>query len=52
MNKAELIEAMVSRTGHSKKATAESLNAFISVVSETLKADDKIQLVGFIKNLV
>ena len=33
MNKAELIEAMVSRTGHSKKATAESLNAFISVVS-------------------
>ena len=26
MNKAELIEAMVSRTGHSKKATAESLN--------------------------
>ena len=47
MNKAELIEAMVSRTGHSKKATAESLNAFISVVSEALKANDKVQLVGF-----
>lgn len=40
MNKAELIEAMVSKTGHSKKATAESLNAFISVVSEALKAFD------------
>lgn len=47
MNKAELIEAMVSRTGHSTKATAESLNAFISVVSEALKANDKVQLVGF-----
>lgn len=47
MNKAELIEAMVSKTGHSKKATAESLNAFISVVSEALKANDKVQLVGF-----
>lgn len=47
MNKAELIESMVSRTGHSKKATAESLNAFISVVSEALKANDKVQLVGF-----
>lgn len=47
MNKAELVEAMVAKTGYSKKATTESLNAFISVVSETLKADDKIQLVGF-----
>ena len=47
MTQAELIEAMVSRTGHSKKATAESLNAFISVVSEALKANDKVQLVGF-----
>lgn len=52
MNKAELVEAMIAKTGYSKKATTESLNAFISVVSETLKADDKIQLVGFIKNLV
>lgn len=47
MNKAELIEAMVPRTSHSKKATAESLNAFIFVVSEALKANDKVQLVGF-----
>lgn len=47
MNKAELVEAMVAKTGYSKKAITESLNAFISVVSKTLKADDKIQLVGF-----
>ena len=47
MNKAELVEAMVAKTGYSKKAITESLNAFISVVSETLKAGDKIQLVGF-----
>ncbi len=52
MKKAELVEAMIAKTDYSKKATTESLNAFISVVSETLKADDKIQLVGFIKNLV
>lgn len=47
MNKLELIEAMATRTGASKKATAEALNAFVEVVAETMKNGDKVQLVGF-----
>lgn len=47
MNKLELIEAMATRTGASKKATAETLNAFVEVVSEAMKNGDKVQLVGF-----
>ena len=47
MNRAELVEAMVAKTGNSKKATEEALKAFIDVVSESMKKGDKIQLVGF-----
>ena len=47
MNKTELIEAIAAKTGDSKKATTEALNAFIEVVSETMKNNDKVQLVGF-----
>lgn len=47
MNKLELIEAMATRTGASKKATAEALNAFVEIVSEAMKNGDKVQLVGF-----
>ena len=47
MNKTELVEAMAKKTAGTKKATEESLNAFIEVVNETLANGDKIQLVGF-----
>lgn len=47
MNKTQLIEAMSAKTGDSKKATTEVLNAFIDVVSEAMKNGDKVQLVGF-----
>ena len=47
MNKAELVDAMAKKTGETKKATEESLNAFIDVITETLKKNEKIQLVGF-----
>lgn len=47
MNKTQLIEAMSAKTGDSKKATTEALNAFIEVVSEAMKNGDKVQLVGF-----
>ena len=47
MNKAQLIEAMAVKTGDSKKATGEALNAFVSIVSDAMKNGDKIQLVGF-----
>lgn len=47
MNKTDLIEAMAVKTGDSKKATTEALNAFVDIVSEAMKNGDKVQLVGF-----
>ena len=47
MNKAELVEAMATKTGETKKSAEASLNAFIEVVKESLKKGDKVQLVGF-----
>ena len=47
MNKTELIAAMAEKAGVSKKDTEAVLNAFIETVQEAVKADDKVQLVGF-----
>ena len=47
MNKAELVEAMAKKTNATKKATEESLNALVDVVTKTLKKGDKVQLIGF-----
>ena len=47
MNKAELIAAVAAKTGATKKNAEELVNAFVDVVTETLKKGDKVQLVGF-----
>ncbi len=47
MNKAELVAAMAEKTELSKKDAEKALKAFIDVVSDELKAGNKIQLVGF-----
>lgn len=47
MNKAELIEAIVAKSGLSKKDAEAALNATIEAVKDALKAGDKVQLVGF-----
>ena len=47
MNKSELVDAMSAKTGCTKKASEESLNALLEVIKETLVKGDKIQLVGF-----
>ena len=47
MNKAELITTIAERTGDSKKATDEMLNAFIEAITESLAKGDKVQLIGF-----
>ena len=47
MNKAELIAAMAAKTGVTKKAAEESVNAFVGTVTEALEKGDKVQLVGF-----
>ena len=47
MNKTELIAAIAERAEISKKDSEKALKAFIDVVAEQLKNDDKVQLVGF-----
>ena len=47
MNKAELVNAIATKTGATKKAAEDSLNAFVNVVSDALAKGDKVQLVGF-----
>ena len=47
MNKAELVAAIATKTGESKKASEALVNAFTEVVSDALKGGDKVQLVGF-----
>ncbi len=47
MNKTELVAAMADQAGISKKDAEKALKAFTDVVSEELKNDGKVQLVGF-----
>ena len=47
MNKSELIAALAQKAELSKKDAEKALGAFVEVVTETLKAGDKVQLVGF-----
>jgi DNA-binding protein HU-beta len=47
MNKAELVAAIAAKTGETKKAAEETVNAFVSTVTEALKKGEKVQLVGF-----
>ena len=47
MNKAELIAAIAAETGETKKSAEGTLNAFIDVVTKSLKKGEKVQLVGF-----
>ena len=47
MNKSELIAAMAAKTGETKKDAEAALNAFVSVVTDSLVKGDKVQLVGF-----
>ena len=47
MNKSELIVALAQKADLSKKDAEKAVNAFVEVVTESLKAGDKVQLVGF-----
>ncbi len=46
MNKGELIKAVAEKAGFTNKDAAVAYDAFVSVVTEALKAGDKVQLVG------
>lgn len=47
MNKTELINAVAEKAGLSKKAAEAAVNATLAAITEGLKADEKVQLVGF-----
>lgn len=47
MNKTELVAAVAAQTGLTKKATEETVNAFVEVVEKELKKGGKVQLIGF-----
>ena len=47
MNKTELIAAVAEKAEISKKDSEKALKAFVDVVTEQLKAGDKVQVVGF-----
>jgi DNA-binding protein HU-beta len=47
MNKAELIDAMASKSGISKADAKKALESFVDVTGSALKKGDRISLVGF-----
>ncbi len=47
MNKSELIKAIADKAGFTQKDATLAYDAFISSVTEALKAGEKVQLVGF-----
>jgi DNA-binding protein HU-beta len=47
MNKLELIDAMATEMETSKAAAGAALDAFINIVTKTLKKKGEIRLVGF-----
>ena len=47
MNKQELIDAVASETGTTKAAAAETIDAFLGVVTNAVVKGDPVQLIGF-----
>ena len=47
MTKLEFIEAIAAKSGLTKADSARAVEAFQSVVTETLKKGDKVTLTGF-----
>ena len=47
INKVELINAIETKTGFTKKDSEKALNAIVEALTETLSTGEKIQIVGF-----
>ncbi len=47
MNKTDLIAAVAQKSELSKKDAEKAVNAFIATVTDSLKAGEKVQMVGF-----
>lgn len=47
MNKSDLIEAMVRKTGRTRKECGELVEGFFAVVADALAHGDRVELIGF-----
>ena len=47
MNKTQFVDAVAQKAGMSKREAEAAVNAMTAVVTDALKAGDKVQLVGF-----
>lgn len=47
MNKTELVEQLVAKTGLARSDVSKTLDAFLETVVETVTNGDKVQIVGF-----
>ena len=47
MNKTELANAMAEKTGMTKTAAKEAMNACLSAIQEELQKGEKVALIGF-----
>ncbi|MEJ2629978.1 MAG: HU family DNA-binding protein [Acidihalobacter sp.] len=47
MNKSELIDAIAAKADLSKAAAGKAVDAFVESVTEALKSDDQVVVVGF-----
>ncbi len=47
MNKTDMIAAVATKSALSKKDAEKAVNAFVESIEETLKADNKVSIVGF-----
>ncbi len=47
MNKAEIVSALVRKTGLTVRKAEEVVGAFTEIVSDALSAGEKVKLVGF-----
>ena len=47
MNKAELVAAVAERSELTKKDAEKAVNAIVSVITDALANNEKVQLVGF-----
>ncbi len=47
MNKSDLIQAVVEKSGLTKKDSASAVDAMLEGISDSLAKGDKVQLIGF-----
>lgn len=47
MNKAELVSSVAAKTNLSKKDVQEVIEGTLATIKETVKGNDKVQLIGF-----